>query len=85
MNFDQWIDAVNTKVHAQLGSQVKTQELSWDAAHWVSPTGNVVASLDNTERAATLSFDNGERLSVAFQQPNGSPEIVGERIAQRLR
>jgi hypothetical protein len=51
----------------------------------VSSTGNVVASLDTSESAATISFDNGEKLSVAFQQPQGSPEIVGEAIAQHLR
>jgi hypothetical protein len=85
MNFDQWIDSVNDQVHARLGREVRTQELSWDSAHWVSSTGNAVASLDSSESAATISFDNGEKMSVAFQQPQGSPEIVGEAIAQHLR
>jgi hypothetical protein len=73
MNFDQWIDSVNDQVHARLGREVRTQELSWDSAHWVSSAGNAVASLDTSESAATISFDNGEKLSVSFQQPQGSP------------
>lgn len=85
MNFDQWIDSVNEQVHARLGREVRTQELSWDSAHWVSAAGNVVASLQDSESSATISFDNGEKLSVAFQQPEGTPEIVGEAIAQHLR
>jgi hypothetical protein len=85
MNFDQWIDSVNDQVHARLGREVRTQELSWDSAHWVSKAGDVVASLDSSESAATISFDNGEKLSVSFQQPQGSPEIVGEAIAKHLR
>jgi hypothetical protein len=85
MNFDQWIDSVNDQVHARLGRSVRTQELSWDSAHWVSAAGNAVASLDTSESAATISFDNGEKMSVAFQQPTGSPEIVGEAIAKHLR
>src|SRR5277367_954694 len=85
MNFDQWIDSVNDQVHARLGREVRTQELSWDSAHWVSATGNVVASLDTSETGATISFDNGEKMSVAFQQPSGAPEVVGEAIAKHLR
>jgi hypothetical protein len=85
MNFDQWIDSVNDQVHARLGRQVRTEELSWDSAHWVSAAGNVVATMNESEKNATISFDNGEKLSVAFQQPEGTPEIVGEAIAQHLR
>ena len=85
MNFDQWIDSVNDQVHARLGREVRTQELSWDSAHWVSAAGNVVASLDTSETGATISFDIGEKLAVAFQQPSGAPEIVGEAIAKHLR
>jgi hypothetical protein len=77
MNFDQWIDSVNDQIHARLGRQVRTQELSWDSAHWVSNAGNVVASLDSSESDATISFDDGEKMSVAFKQPSGAPEIVG--------
>jgi hypothetical protein len=85
MNFDQWIDSVNEQVHARMGRQVKTQELSWDSAHWVSAAGNAVATLQDSEKNATISFDNGERLNIAFQQPEGRPELVGEAIAQHLR
>src|ERR1700731_518339 len=63
MNFDQWIDSVNDQVHARLGRQVRTEELSWDSAHWVSKAGNAVAALDSNESAATISFDNGEKMS----------------------
>jgi hypothetical protein len=85
MNFDQWIDSVNDQVHARLGRQVRTQELSWDSAHWVSAAGNVVASMNESESDATISFDNGDKLSVAFRQPEGRPEVIGETIAQHLR
>ncbi len=85
MNFDQWIDSVNEQVHARLGSHVRTEELSWDSAHWVSAAGNVVATLQDNETDATIAFDNGEHLSVQFRNPDGSPERVGEAIAQRLR
>jgi hypothetical protein len=36
MTFDQWIDSVNAQVRAKLGNQVRTEELSWDSAMWVS-------------------------------------------------
>ncbi len=85
MNFDQWIDSVNEAVHARLGSQVRTEELSWDSAHWVSKAGNVVATLQDNETSATIAFDNGEHLSVQFKQPDGAPDRIGEAIAQRLR
>jgi hypothetical protein len=85
MNFDQWIDSVNEQVHARLGRQVRTQELSWDSAHWVSAAGNAVATLQDSEKNATIAFDNGEKLNIAFQQPEGRPELVGEAIAQHLR
>jgi hypothetical protein len=51
----------------------------------VSAAGNAVASLQDSEKNATISFDNGEKLNIAFQQPEGRPEIVGEAIAQHLR
>jgi hypothetical protein len=85
MNFDKWIDSVNDQVHARLGQSVRTQELSWDSAHWVSASGNAVASLSESEHDATITFDNGEKLSIAFQQPEGRPELVGETIAAHLR
>jgi hypothetical protein len=85
MNFDQWIDSVNDAVHARLGSQVRTEELSWDSAHWVSAAGNVVATLQDNETAATIAFDDGEHLTVQFRNADGAPDRVGEAIAQRLR
>jgi hypothetical protein len=85
MNFDKWIDSVNDQVHARLGRNVRTQELSWDSAHWVSASGNAVASLNESEHDATITFDNGEKLSIAFQQPEGRPELIGEAIAAHLR
>jgi len=85
MNFDQWIDSVNDQVHARLGRQVRTEELSWDSAHWVSGNHDVVATLDESERDATIAFDNGQRMKVAFLQPSGAPEVVGEAIAQHFR
>ena len=85
MNFDQWIDSVNEQVHARLGSQVRTEELSWDSAHWVSAAGNAVATLQDNELAATIAFDDGEHLTVQFKNADGSPDRVGETIAARLR
>ncbi len=85
MTFDQWIDSVNDQIRARLGREVRTQELSWDSAHWVSAAGNVVASMDTSETAATISFDNGEKMSVAFKQADAAPEIIGETIARHLR
>jgi hypothetical protein len=85
MNFDQWIDSVNEQVHARLGSRVRTEELSWDSAHWVSAAGNAVATLQDNETAATIAFDDGERLSYEFQRAEATPERVGEAIASRLR
>lgn len=85
MNFDQWIDSVNDQVHARLGRSVRTQELSWDSAHWVSAAGNAVAALNESESGATISFDNGEKMTVAFQQPEGNPEKIGATIADHLR
>jgi hypothetical protein len=85
MNFDQWIDSVNEQVHARLGSRVRTEELSWDSAHWVSANGNAVATLREDETGAQIAFDNGEHLTVQFRQAEGAPERVGEAIAQHLR
>jgi hypothetical protein len=85
MNFDQWIDSVNEQVHARLGSHVRTEELSWDSAHWVSAAGNVVATLQDNETAAKIAFDNGDQMTVSFHNAEGAPERVGEAIAQRLR
>lgn len=84
MTFDQWIDSVNDQVRGRLGSRVRTEELSWDSAMWVGQSGTVVAKLDDNETAATLSFDNGERLNLAFRQPEGSPAKASDAIVSRL-
>jgi hypothetical protein len=84
MTFDQWIDAVNAQVRTRLGDQVRTEELSWDSAMWVSTTGTAVASLSDDEQTAKLFFDGGDKMSLSFRKPEASPEIVSETIALRL-
>ena len=85
MNFDQWIDSVNEQVHARLGSRVRTEELSWDSAYWVSAGRNAVASLQPNETDATIAFENGDRILVPFRAAEGRPDLIGEAIAQHLR
>jgi len=84
VTFDKWIDAVNVRVHAQLGDRVRTDELSWDSAQWTSPAATVVATLDNDERTAKILFDGGDRLSVAFGDAASTPDVVGATIAEHL-
>ena len=84
MTFDQWIDSVNDQVRGRLGQHVRTEELSWDSAMWVGQSGTVVAKLDESENCATLSFDDGEHLSLAFRQPEGSPAKASDAIVARL-
>lgn len=82
MTFDQWIDSVNDQIHGRLGSSVRTEELSWDSAMWVGKGGTVVASLDDNESTVALSFDNGEKLSLAYRDT--LPASAGAAIAARL-
>ncbi|HTV74234.1 MAG TPA: hypothetical protein VME66_11070 [Candidatus Acidoferrales bacterium] len=84
MTFDQWIDAVNAQVRARLGNAVRTQELSWDSAIWVSRAGTVVASLADDEQTAKISFDGGDKLAVAFKTPEATPDVVSAKIVERL-
>jgi hypothetical protein len=84
MTFDQWIDAVNAQVHARLGAGVRTEELSWDSAMWVSPTGTAVAQLADDETTAHLAFDGGDSLALAFRDASAQPEAAAEAIATRL-
>ena len=84
MTFDQWIDAVNVQVHARLGDTVRTEEISWDSAVWVSPAGTAVASLDDDEATARFSFDGGDTLALRFNNPEAKPEIVGETVVGYL-
>jgi hypothetical protein len=84
MTFDQWIDAVNTGVRSRLGNDVRTEELSWDSAIWVTATGTAVASISDDEATAKLSFDEGEKYSVDFRQASAAPEVISAMIAGRL-
>ncbi len=84
MTFDQWIDAVNTGVRLRLGDAVRTQELSWDSAIWVSQAGTAVASVSDDEATAKLSFDEGDKYCVDFRLPAAAPELISAMIAGRL-
>jgi hypothetical protein len=84
MTFDQWIDSVDAGVRGRLGDQVKTEELSWDSAHWVTNAGHVVASLDESEKIAKIDFDNGTFLAVPFGRPEGDADTISQAIADRL-
>ncbi len=84
MTFDQWIDAVNVGVRTRLGEAVRTEELSWDSAIWVSKAGTAVATVADDDSTAKLVFDEGDKYSVDFRQPAASPEIISAMIAGRL-
>ncbi len=84
MTFDQWIDEVNLGVRARLGDTVRTEELSWDSAMWVSPVGTAVASVADDESTAKLYFDEGDRFSVDIRLPGAAPELISALIAGRL-
>ncbi len=84
MTFDQWIDAVNTGVRTRLGDNVRTEELSWDSAIWVSASGTAVASVSDDEKTAKLSFDEGDKYSVDYRLPAAAPELISAMIAGRL-
>jgi hypothetical protein len=82
MTFDQWIDSVNDQVHGRLGNGVRTQELSSDSAMWVSKGGTVVAALEDNEKTVAFSFDDGEKLQLAYR--DALPETVTATIVARL-
>ncbi len=84
MTFDEWIDAVNVQVHARLGETVRTEEISWDSAVWVTPTAIAVASLDDDEATARFSFDGGDTLALRFASREAHPEIVAQTVAAHL-
>ena len=84
MTFDQWIDAVNAQVHTRLGNQVRTEELSWDSALWVTSNGTAVAALADDGTTAKLSFDGGDRMSIPFGGPEAAPEHISKTIAEHL-
>jgi hypothetical protein len=82
MTFDQWIDAVDAKVHARLGAGVRTQELSWDSAMWQGSAGTVVAALQDDEATAKLSFDAGDSLLLSLGETR--PDAAADTIVARL-
>jgi hypothetical protein len=84
MTFDKWIDAVNTGVRSRMGENVRTEELSWDSAIWVSAAGTAVASVSDDDTTAKLSFDQGEKYQVDYRQPTAAPELISAMIAGRL-
>ncbi len=84
MTFDQWIDAVNTGVRTRLGTAVRTEELSWDSAIWITKIGTAVATVADDELTAKLTFDEGDKYCVDFRKPAASPEVISAMIAGRL-
>lgn len=84
MTFDHWIDAVNAGVRSRLGDDVRTEELSWDSAIWVSAAGTAVASLADDESTAKIYFDEGDKYSLDIRLPAAAPELVSALIAGRL-
>ena len=82
MTFDQWVDAVDAKIHHRLGSDVRTEELGWDSAMWVGKGGTVVAALLDDEATAKLSFDAGDSLSLPIDETR--MDAVAGTIAERL-
>lgn len=79
MTFDQWVDEVDAQLHGQLGSSVRTAELSWDSAVWVGRNETAIAEQAD-ENAVRLSFGNGETVAL----PLARPEHAGREIAGRL-
>lgn len=84
MTFDKWIDAVNATVHASLGDAVRTEELGWDSALWVGPTGTAAAALGDDEKTARFVFDRGERISYAFADGAVAPETVAAAVVEHI-
>ena len=82
MTFDQWVDAVDAQIHRRLGPSVRTEELGWDSAMWVGSGGTVVAALQDDERTAKLSFDEGD--SMAFPIAEAPTDAIAMTIAARL-
>jgi hypothetical protein len=84
MTFDKWVDAVNAGVRSRLGADVRTEELSWDSAMWVSAAGTAVASVADDESTARVLFDKGENVSVDIRMESAAPDVISEMIVQRL-
>jgi hypothetical protein len=73
------------KLRDRLGDQVRTEELSWDSAMWVGGGGTVVAALQDDEKTAKLSFDQGDSvaLSVGATQPADVASAIVARLGSR--
>ena len=84
MTFDKWVDAVNTGVRTRLGADVRTEELSWDSAMWVSAAGTAVASVGDDASTARVLFDGGENVSLDIREAASTPEYVTDLIVKRL-
>ena len=84
MTFDKWIDAVNTGLHERLGTDVRTEELSWDSAMWVVATSTVVASIADDEATASILFDGGERISANLRDAASTPRAMVDLIVRHL-
>ena len=84
MTFDQWIDIVNAQVRGRVGSTVRTEELSWDGAVWKNAGNTAVATLADDGVTAKVFFDGGDKLTLAFDRPEGEPVALATTIAERL-
>ena len=84
MTFDKWVDAVNAGVRTRLGADVRTEELSWDSAMWVSAAGTAVASVADDATTARLLFDGGDDVSLDIREAAAAPEHATDLIVKRL-
>ena len=84
LTFDQWIDLVNARVQARLAPAVRTEELSWDGALWVGSRRNAAAAMNADGTTANITCDGASPFTVAYREPQGDPDVVGDRIAAQL-
>lgn len=82
MTFDQWVEAVDARVHGRLGAGVRTGEISWDSAMWLGKARTVVAALQDDEKSAKLSFDAGDSVLVDLDKTR--PDVAAATIVARL-
>ncbi len=85
MTFDKWVDAVNAGVRTRLGADVRTEELSWDSAMWVSAAGTAVASVSSEDDGqARVLFDGGDNVAVDIHEAAVDPDRITDLIVARL-
>ena len=84
LTFDQWIDAVNARVHARLAPAVRTEELSWDGAWWVGADRNAAVAMNDDGATAKITCDGTTPFTVAYREPAGDPVLVADRIVAEL-